>query len=878
MESILLKFLFILLFVSIFLNLESFSQSKDTINTNPKIVNVTPGPEYNAGWLHKIFFGEHWRKMWTTPIKVEVLDLNSFAGGLVPLKKGGGFQTKTLHLKGNDGRYYKFRSINKDPKAVLPKELQESLVANVVQDQISSANPLSAVIAAPIISAVGVLNAQPKVVVMPEDEKLGEFKNEFANVLGMIEEKPEADDSVAFGGAEKIKNTFNFFEELEKDNDNQVAATDYLKARLMDMFLSDWDRHTGQWNWARYKLGNKKLWYPIPKDRDQAFSKFDGFLPWIAELAVPQLEGFSNNYPEIEDLTWSGRFLDRRLLSSITKAQWDSVTNFVISKLMDDVLEKSVSCLPVEYFSIAGKELIETLKIRRDKLKNASDEYYDLNSSYVDIRGSNKSEFLEVNRENDNQVEVLFFNRNKKSDDREEEPFFHRIYNCNETEELRIYLLGGDDIAVVKGKVENSILVRIIGGEGKDKLIDSSEVDGYLFSILPFICVPEKLTVFYDDGMKTEIVEGANTKVIRDKFPEPKNETEKYEPPVRDWGYDWKLGPYANYNNNVGITFGAGPILYKFGFRTSPYIFRMQFLLGFAPKIKSYFADYKADFYNLVKSSKLSIHLRKSELTITNFYGFGNESPRNVLLAKKGYYKLEYLELICQPSLEFELAQNFSLTVAYQLKYSQVVSSGDKFIMALKPYGIKAITSLGLKAELLLNKCDNSIVPTKGFWINLKSSFTPDLFKNQSKYARGILDSRFYIPVNTIFKSVFAFRFKGEKVWGNFPFYEAAFLGGSESVRGFDRQRFAGDAEVEANAELRILLTKFNFVVPGVFGITSFTESGRVFQSGDASRKWHTAFGGGVWASFINSDYTFSLSYAKAPEDWGVYAVYGFTF
>src|SRR6266571_8366678 len=121
------------------LNVFSFQESGPP-NRKINTVNVIPGPEYDAGWLHKLFYGSNWRDLWTTPVNAEVLDLQHFAGGLVPTRKGGGKQTKALRFKGNDGQTYKFRSIDKDAKQTLPQDLQESIAADYLQDQISSAN------------------------------------------------------------------------------------------------------------------------------------------------------------------------------------------------------------------------------------------------------------------------------------------------------------------------------------------------------------------------------------------------------------------------------------------------------------------------------------------------------------------------------------------------------------------------------------------------------------------------------------------------------------------------------------------------------------------------------------------------------------------
>ena len=54
------------------------------------------GRRYAADPIFKALWGPHYRKLWATPIEVEVLDLGRFSGGLTPKKKGGGKQTKSL--------------------------------------------------------------------------------------------------------------------------------------------------------------------------------------------------------------------------------------------------------------------------------------------------------------------------------------------------------------------------------------------------------------------------------------------------------------------------------------------------------------------------------------------------------------------------------------------------------------------------------------------------------------------------------------------------------------------------------------------------------------------------------------------------------------
>ncbi len=129
-------------------------------------------------------------------------------------------------------------------------------------------------------------------------KELSEFRDEFGGMLGIMEIHPdvEEEDKIFFEDADKIKGTLKLFERLEEKTDEQVNSEDYLKARLADIVLGDWDRHADQWKWARYKEGNKKVWHPIPRDRDQVFAKWDGIGPTLAEYITPQFVHFDYDF------------------------------------------------------------------------------------------------------------------------------------------------------------------------------------------------------------------------------------------------------------------------------------------------------------------------------------------------------------------------------------------------------------------------------------------------------------------------------------------------------------------------------------------------------------------------------------------------------
>jgi hypothetical protein len=147
-------------------------------------VTVVPAAQFKAGGMHRFFFGTRYRKLWTTPIKIPVLRLGQFAGGLTPTERGGGMQTKSLRLKGADGKQYQFRSLEKDPASVLPPELRNTVAADILRDQTSAQHPAGMVAVGPLLDAAGVLNAKPILVQLADDPALGEYRAEFAGWWG----------------------------------------------------------------------------------------------------------------------------------------------------------------------------------------------------------------------------------------------------------------------------------------------------------------------------------------------------------------------------------------------------------------------------------------------------------------------------------------------------------------------------------------------------------------------------------------------------------------------------------------------------------------------------------------------------------------------
>jgi hypothetical protein len=820
-------------------------------------VLVTPGAHYRAGGLHTLLFGRHYRNLWTTPIRVEVLDLHRFAGGLRPTQRGGGKQTHSLRFAGADGRQYQFRSVDKDPSPLLPEELRRTLARRIFQDQISAGHPAGPLVVSPILDAAGVLHSEPHLVQLPDDPALGEFRPEFGGMLGMIEERQAggADGEAGFAGATKIVGTDELFERLEKYQTEQVDARAFLTARLVDLFLGDWDRHQDQWRWARMSDAEGTPWIPIPRDRDQAFARFDGLLLSLARLSVPQLVEFSPTYPSMVGLTWNARVLDRRLLSGLEWPAWDSAAVALQARLTDAVIDNAVGRLPPELARANAAWLAGALKRRRDLLPQAARRFYTMLAVEADVYGSDKAERVEVARTDRDTLDVTIL----PAGDASAPPVFHRRFAGADTREVRLYLHGGDDAVLVRGDAPGGPLLRVIGGGGDDSVVDSSRAG----------------RVRFYDARGTNAVGGTRHVPLDTRPFADFRLTDSTRYPERDWGGFWRFKPWLSSGPDVGLFFGGGLVRYNFGFRKRPWRSRVGARVGYATGARTFRGEFLGEFNRVNSRVRTQLLLRGSGIEVVRFFGFGNQTPR---IGPDSFYRVPQQQYLVAPSIVLPVGAAGTFTIGPRLKYAHTNLESGRFISQLQPYGVGSFGEVGGGAQLDWDTRDGSVA-TRGVHLVGGGSVYPGVWDVTRTFGEVHAEASTYLTPGHALSPTLALRAGGKKVFGDsIPFFESAFVGGASTVRGLREQRFAGDASLYGNAELRLRLGRFFAVLPGDFGVFGLADAGRVFLDGESSDVWHTGFGGGFWFAFLEPANAVTLALARGDGRTAFYLRAGFAY
>jgi hypothetical protein len=831
---------------------ETLAESKENYIDSTKYVAV--GERYKASKFKQKIFGEHYRTVWSTPVTIPYLDLTKYAGGLKPLQLGGGKQTTSLRLEGKNKIQYQFRTIDKDPSALLPEGFRPTFADDIVQDQISSAHPFGALAIPGMAKAIGVFHTNPELVYVPYSRLLGPYLQQIGGRIGIIEIRPDEDLSAfkEFGYTKNAVSTEKMYEKLKEDNDNSVDQKSFLTARLFDMLIGDWDRHEDQWRWAEFEnKGKGSVYKAIPRDRDQVFTKFDGLLPKIASKALPDVQNFGYKIENPAALSIAARNLDRRLLNELSYDDWVAIAQKMQKQLTDKVIENSVKKIPKEAYALSGEEIVGKLISRRDQLLEVAKSYYKTLAKEVTVSGSDKHEYLSINREKDS-TQVMMYKT--KKDGKIDRRIYNRTFNNQDTHELNFYLLGDNDSLIVKGKSDNPIKIRVVGGDKKDYLADEAE-NG-------------KTIIF--DNIKNTFKTTGNT-VVRKSDKEWVN---KYLPD--NFNYD-KKSPFLNAdirNGKDGILLGLVYTVKHYGFRKEPYSYEQKISILHSLKTKGLYGKYDATFYSLFAHKyDLVVEGNYAGPTFdTNFYGIGNDTKN--INDNIEFYRIKSEILNFSTYFQRRLSNQIRFGIGPGFDYYKIIPY-DNFLATQNFDYSNPAKFLSLKSFFNFNFVDDDKMPKTGFKWENKAEYYAEIDGERDKYLHLSTIGSFYATPNGTFPVTIGLRLGAMTNIGDYKFYQANTIGNRDNLRGFRNQRFSGRSAYFANTELRFPVTSFrNYIFTGDFGVYGFYDIAKVNNNFVESKQWHQGYGPGIYLNLykkllVTAGYGFSKEGRRLSFDFG---------
>lgn len=812
-----------------------YPEVKDTQFTG----SIYPAELIPKGAFYNWLMGKKYRDYYGKSITAPVLNLETL--GLKPLRAGGGMQSNSLRLIDEQGKEYSMRSLKKNttrflqslyPEQYMMEDFENTGVTQFLYDFYTSSHPFYPLVVQELSKPLDIYHTQPKLFYVPKQNALGKYNADYGDEFYLLEERPMQEHAKAenFGGGDDIISTLDLLKNLHKDEKYKVDEKAFIRARIFDMLLGDWDRHQDQWRWTEFKKGDSVIYRPVPRDRDQVFARYDGVLLKLL-LNIPAVRHFSHFDDEPKSLKWlnkSGYPLDIAFIREAEEKDWGEQAKYIQENLTDEVIEKAFQKLPIDEQDAITREIIANLKIRREKLKDWAKERYRFLQKRVILTGTDKKDRFTIHRLEEGKTEIIY-HRLKKTG---EELISHRIYSPELTQEIWIYGLDDEDEFVVEGDASAKIKIRIIGGQNNDVYrIENGQ----------------KLIVYDYKSKKNKIENPGGAKIRL---------TDDYEINNYDFyksKYNVFFGyPSLGYNPDDGVKIGADLSYQINGFVQSPFTqnHRLKGMYYFATN--GFELEYEGDFAEIFQNWNLNL---KAKLTSPNFsinyFGYGNETENLDDIFGMNYNRVKIENWSFNPSLIRDGRYGSVVELGLNFERSKVKETIDRFVRQspeIDPSVFHSKTFGTLYAAYSYENYDFKSFPTLGFTFGLKTSYTMNLEETGRCFTQLETHLGFTQKLLPSGILVFSTLWKGNFIWGNdFEFYQGVTLGGTEGLRGFRNERFLGDKSYFQTSDLRLRLGSIRGLIPMKYGILGGFDYGRVWLKGEDSQKWHNSYGAGFW-------------------------------
>lgn len=803
--------------------------------------------ETDVSGFYEAIWGDKYRDLYSKKIRARVATLDTLYGGLEIVREGGGHQTRSLRLKLKDGRELNMRALRKSATQYLQTvvfkdkfikdDFEKTQVENLIMDFYTAAHPYAFLVVPDLSDAAQVYHTNPKLFYIPKHKYMGDYNLDYGDELYLIEERPEENYSETknFGYADDIESTHDIIEKIRKDEKYKIDENAFIRARLFDMLLGDWDRHQDQWRWAQFDMENGDKYYrPIPRDRDQVFSNFDGALLSIMRFisgSVNQLQVYDETLKDIEWMNAAGVKLDRILIQKLDKKDWLKHAQFLKDALTDDIVDAAFTKVPEAVNDKDIADIKKKFKGRRDNMLDIAERYFLFLNELVILAGTDKDDDILITRLANGETNIRIA---RIIDDKIGEVMVDRTFNKKITKEIWVYGLDDKDRFTVTGKGDKPIFIRLIGGQENDSYTIENG---------------RKIKVYDHKSKKNTIIANKGGDI---------NFTDIYNFNLYDFNKNITknavITPTIGFNPDDGFKFGLNYTSTKNGFERNPFSQQHHFSSAYYFATEGFELNYRGEFSNIFENWNLHAAGKlTSENFTNNFFGFGNETINDNDDLDFNRVKMSIYGIKIGVIKKSSFGSDFMFRIG--VEGVELEESEDRFITEFMPpgntdfYNRRFFTDL--EGTYNYKSHDDPINPTRGMIFNLNVGVQSDLEQISNIYGFVNTNLGFHNALTRNRKLVLKTNVNSQfRIGSDYEFYQAASIGGNTGLRGFRTERFTGKSALTSSADIRYsfnaIKTKF---VPLQFGLFTGLDVGRIWIKNDDSEKWHNDYGGGFWVA-----------------------------
>ncbi|WP_312391259.1 metallophosphoesterase [Chryseobacterium sp.] len=859
--------------------IQVFDKPKKFINDFPSSIpsqvtsTIYPKKLTEQGGFYTWLWGEHYRKYYGMPIDLPTANIATLDGGYIPFREGGGNQSNSLRLKAQDGQEFVMRGVKKSAvrflnnvafkKSTFGNELNNTFPEKFLLDFYTTNHPFTPFSVGNLADKVNLFHSNPRLYYIPKQKALGEYNEHYGDEMYMIEERFSSDPKTlaSLGNAKDIVSTDDVLKNLNKNSKYSIDQESYIRARIFDMLIGDWDRHSDQWKWAEYQEGDKVIYKPIPRDRDQAFSKYDGtaFKIIMNIPAIRHMKSFKDDIKSVKWLAMEPYPLDLIFLKRSTEPEWIEQAKYIQDHLSDKDIDEAFDNLPKEVKDETIADIQRKLKARKLKLQTYASQYFDVLQEKVPLAGTVHPDKFVITKTG-NSVNVKQYSLDKKQEN--PELVFEKTYDDSKTKELWIYGLEDDDIYDVSGDGKPKTTIRLIGGYNHDtyNVTNGSKVKIYDFK----------------SQKNTYNTHGA-TKNISDDYD---INTYNYKHPK----YNFFAGyPNLDYNPDDGVIVGLLGSYTVNNFIRDPFTQRHTLKVNFYTATAGFNVAYKGIFKKAIWGWDFNLDALYSTPRFSeNFFGLSNESPYDKQETEREYNRARISKIYFAPSISRKSWGNIENKFQLNFENNKVQRKGNRFVDISQDVNPEVFNNQyfgGANYTFGYKNLDNAAFPTLGMEFLANLQWKTNLSNLDKNFFA--LEGTFTIDHRIDPRGNFVFANSSNGMWisnNNFEFYQAASIGGNNGMRAFRNDRFSGRSYFTNNSEIRWDFGRIrNNIVPANMGILLGYDLGRVWNDHEDSRKWHQSVGGGFWLSVVEM-FSARLNYFYGSDGGRISAALGMTF
>ncbi|MHA7059580.1 BamA/TamA family outer membrane protein [Aquimarina sp. M1] len=840
---------------------------------------ITDSEELDKTGFYKFLWGKRYRSYYGKEVTVPVVLLDTLYGGLTVEKKGGGHQSNSLRLIDKNNGEYAMRSLKKEALKFLTHKMkgvsynsqdyEDTFTEEIVSDFFTTAHPFMQMVINDLAEEVAVNHSDTKLFYVPKQKSLEAYNEEFGDELYYIERRP-SDNQKGYKGYNRtnpdapgkiseFESTTDVLEKLKEDESYTIDQKAYIRARIFDMLIGDWDRHQDQWRWIEYEKNNDdKIFIPVPRDRDNTFSKFDGVAMPIIKMFSPPTRPWQSYADKIKSVKWfnaEAHNLDQTFIDEYGVSTWIEEAKYIQSNLKDEEIDQAFTSLPIEVQDSTTAKIKSHLKNRLKLLDQYAAQYATYLNKKAVVSGTHKDDLFTITRLPEGKTKIV---GERKLSDKKNKIFFDRTFDSEETKIILIYGLNDDDTFIVNGDGDDYSKIKIVGGYGKDtyKIENKKRVKVYDWK--------------FEDSEFTE------------KKPS-KQLTNLYETNMLHWRYFQEnynvLVPTIGLRNDDGFFMGVTDTYTKFGLHGDGRDFKQQHTIGgnYYFQFQGFDVSYTGIFANIFPNWNLTLNgYLTTDTVANNFFGFGNDTEN----------------FDDDLSLDFNRAQtqqvHIDAKVSYRSLYAKALFESfrinqdpTRFFTPsnVNPLVFETQNYAGAEAGIEIDSQNALDFPTKSILVKLYGGYKKNLDVSENEFgyiAFKVGADHKVIPSGHLVLGTTA-EIKAN-IGNNYFFYHAPTIGGVNGLRGFRNERFTGETYFYQSTNLKARIKRFiTSVFPVTLGTYGGFDYGRVWVDNDTSNTWHTSYGGGVWVTGADT-FSFRLGAFASKEGFQVQGGFGIGF